>query len=51
MYPQELTHHLRELEAEPEGAPNTVFGEALGIPSSVLNQTIDLKRYAGADWL
>jgi len=44
----EITRHLRELEAQPDGAPDTVFGEALGIPPSVLEQTIDLDRYASA---
>ena len=48
---QEITAHLRELEAQPEGAPNTVFAEALGVPPSVLEQTIDLDRYANAAWL
>ena len=48
---QEITAHLRELEAQPDGAPNTVFGEALGVPSTVLEQTIDLERYANAGWL
>ena len=47
---QELTRHLRELEAQPEGAPDTVFGAALGIPPSVLEQTIDLERYADVAW-
>jgi len=47
---EELTRHLRELEAQPEGAPDTVFGAALGSPSSVLEQTIDLDRYANAEW-
>jgi len=50
LHAEELVTHLRELEAQPEGAPNTLFGEALGIPPSILNQTLDLDRYANAAW-
>lgn len=51
MHAEELVSHLRELEAQPDGAPDTVFGAALGIPPSVLNQTLDLDQYATSEWL
>jgi len=50
LHTEELTRHLRELEAQPEGAPDTVFGEALGMPPEILEQTIDLDRYSNASW-
>jgi len=50
MHASELERNLRELEAQEDGAPQTVFGEALSIPSAVLEQTIDLDRYRTAEW-
>ena len=36
----------RVLEALPDGAPHCVFGEALGLPEAVLQQTLDLRDTA-----
>lgn len=41
-----LVHELRVLEALPDGAPHCVFGEALGLPEAVLQQTLDLRDTA-----
>lgn len=42
MHAEGLERELRVLEAEPGGAPETLFGEALGFSAQVLQQTLEL---------